>query len=95
MNQGTYSVRALDLHYLFLGIQYLALIVLIVIVARSLIGKPNFIEDKFKTLSWVCTSLLIIGLTGMFMTDLYTYVHTTRPGYIEINQTIKHQATGL
>jgi hypothetical protein len=95
MNQVTYNLRDLDLHYVFLGIQYLALIVLILILARGLIRKTNLIESKYRTLSWVFTILLVIGVTGVYITDLYNYIHTSRPGYVEITKTIRHQTTGL
>jgi hypothetical protein len=36
-----------------------------------------------------------VAIAGGYATDLYTYVHTSRPGYTELNQSIKHDTTGL
>ena len=95
MNQTTYNLHAVDLHYFFLGLQYLALVLLILILIRSILIKKQLIEAKYRTLTWVVTVLLIIGFAGVYATDLYNYLHTSRPGYVEINQTIRHQTTGL
>jgi|SRR5581483_4029225 len=95
MSQITYNVTALDLHYISLGVEYLAIIVLVILFIRGIIKRTDIIDKRLRSLSWALLALLVIGITGTYVTDLYNYLHTIRPGYIEITKTIKHQTTGL
>jgi hypothetical protein len=95
MNQTIISIRALDVHYIFYGLEYLALVVLIIIIGANLSKRPNFIDKKYKTIYGLFVGLLAVSMVGLYATDLYNYLHSTRPGYVQINQQIKHNTTGL
>ena len=91
MNPDTATLKALDAHYLFDGLEKLALIVLIIIVAKALLGKPGLFIKEIRKIAWICVIILAIAIAAQYAADLYNYVHATRPFYVQA----RHSTTGL
>ncbi len=90
-----YSIRSTDLHYVFTGLEYAALIVLILVAAASLAKRPGFLHGSRRTIVLVSALVLAIGLAGAYGTNLYDYLHNIRPDYVRLNEQIRHSSTGL
>jgi hypothetical protein len=66
----SYNIPVEDMHYVFLGLECVALIAIILILAVSLIKRPGPIKEKYRKVTWVFVALLIIGIAGAYATDL-------------------------
>jgi ethanolamine transporter EutH len=95
MFQLNYNLKILDLHYAFIGAENVALIVLILVIASGLLNKTKLIEEKYKGISKVFVVLLVAAIAVIYATELYGYLHTTRPSYVELNQQAQNGNSGL
>jgi hypothetical protein len=85
------SLKVLDFNYIFAGIEHLAAILLVIIVAKVLLNKPNLFPKNLKNLVWVLVILWSVAVAVEYGTSLYNYYHATRPFYVQA----QHNTTGL
>jgi len=91
MNYNSLTLRALDAHYIFNGLVNLSIIVLVIIVAKVVLDKPGWFPKRLKNITWVFVAILCIAIAAQYATDLYGYVHSIRPFYVQARQNM----TGL
>ena len=91
MSPNSATLHALDLHYFFSGLETLASILLLAVVAKVLLEKSGLFSKVLRSITWFIVALLAIAMAGLYGSDLYNYIHATRPFY----QTAQHAKTGL
>ena len=85
------SLKALDLNYIFAGLEHLAAILLVIILAKVLLNKPNLFPKHLKNLIWLLVAIWSVAVAVQYATNLYNYYHATRPFYVQA----RHTTTGL
>lgn len=90
MNNVNPSIRAQDLAIIFNGLEHLAAILLLILIAKVLLDKPGWFTKKLKNLVWFLVALWSVAVAVQYGANLYNYIHATRPFYAQA----RHNATG-
>jgi riboflavin transporter FmnP len=85
------SVKALDLQYIFNGVEHLAAIILVLIIAKALLDKTNWFSKGLKTVVWILVALWSAAVIIQYAATTYNYYHAIRPFYTSA----RHSVTGL
>jgi hypothetical protein len=90
MINGT-SVAALDLGYLSNGLEHLAGILLTIIIAKIILGRPGIVPKRMRGIIWGIITLWSVTVILNYSANLYNYIHSTRAFYVRES----HTQTGL
>jgi hypothetical protein len=90
-----YSIKSEDLHYVFLGLEDIALIIFVLVLTLYAAARLNPLKGAYEKVVMGAAILLVVGLAGAYATSLFNYLHYVRPAYVRVNSQIRHDRTGL
>jgi hypothetical protein len=77
------SIKALDLNYIFNGVEHFAAILLVIFLARYILNKPNSFSKNIKNLIWILIGVWSIAIVVQYIANTYNYYHASRPYYVQ------------
>jgi hypothetical protein len=91
MNDVNPSLKALDMGYIFSGLEHLAAVLLLIIITKTLLENTKWFSKNLKSLVWILVVLWSVAVVAQYSAGLYNYIHATRPFYVQA----RHNVTGL
>ena len=83
------NINAADLRYVLLGVQQLAMVIIVAVTALyQLRKKKSDVTKEWKLVIWSLICIWSVGILGQYALSVYDYLSYTRP-------LIRHSTSGL